>query len=98
MVRYPHSAKIIVETGTVVSGAWVPGTPSESQITGRYEIVSTNNIIRINAAGNEVIVKGEFFTKDQPIAGATKLEIESLGVSKPIICWSEHQSHSVISV
>ena len=98
MVRYPHTAKVIGDSGSMVDGEWIAGPPTESTIAGRYEAVSTNNIIRHNAAGNEVIVRGEFYTKEKVIPGVSKIEIPELGVSKPIICWTAYQTHSVISV
>jgi len=98
MVRYPHTAKVIVDSGSMVDGEWIAGPPTESTIAGRYEALSTNNIIRHNAAGNEVIVQGEFYTKEKPVPGVSKIEISEIGISKPIICWTPYQTHSVISV
>ena len=96
--RYPHQANIIVSGDTIVGGECVLGNPVNSEIIGRYDVVNTNNIVRANAAGDEVIIRGEFYTKHKPIVGATKIEITMLGVSKQIVCWHEFQNYSVISV
>lgn len=98
MVRYPHTAKVSSDTGFIISGEWMQDSPKDKFITGRYEVVSTNNIIRVNPAGNEVVVRGEFYTQSKPIEGVSRLEITDLGIKKPIICWIEYQTHSVISV
>lgn len=100
MVRYPHTAKVIGDSGSMVDGEWIAGEPAELFVNGRYEESGTSgkSIIRFNAAGNEVIVRGEFYTKEKPIPGVSKIEISELGVSKPIICWTPYQTHSVISV
>lgn len=98
MVRYPHTASISVATGSVVKGAWVAGVPTTELIQGRFEPSNSNNIIRKNTLGNEVVVQGQFFTKATAISGATSLVIESLGLDRKIICWEQFQTHSVINV
>lgn len=97
--RYPHTAKISVKTdGQLINGEWVEGTNHVIEIAGRYDPINTNNVIRVNSAGNEVIVRGEFYTKHEKIEGAVSLEIAELGINRNIICWWTYQTHSVISV
>jgi hypothetical protein len=98
MVRYPHSANISTPAGSVINGEWVAETPTTESIQGRFEPSNSNNIIRKNALGNEVVVKGQFFTKAQAIAGATSLKIDSIQLDAKIICWEPFQTHSVINV
>lgn len=98
MVRYPHSATVSASTGSLVSGEWVAGTPTTESIQGRFEPSNSNNIIRKNALGNEVVVQGQFFTKAQAVAGATSLKIDSIQLERKIICWEQFQTHSVINV
>lgn len=97
--RYPHTAKITVKTdGQLVDGEWVEGSTQVIEIAGRYDPVNTNDVIRENSAGNEVIVRGEFYTNSKRIKGAVSLEIAELGINRTIICWWPYQIHSVISV
>lgn len=97
--RHPHKAKITYSTsGRLVGGEWVDGSIQEIEIDGRYDPLSTNDVIRVNSQGNEVIVRGEFYTKHEKIEGAVSLEIAELGINHTIICWWPYQSHSVISV
>ena len=97
--RYPHIAKITIQTpGQLINGEWVDGSDQVIEIAGRYEPINTNNVIRQNSAGDEVIVRGEFYTKHEKISGAVSLEIAELGIKRNIICWWPYQSHSVISV
>lgn len=97
--RYPHTAIITGETGgSMVNGEWVEGVPVTIEIIGRYDPVSTNNVIRQNALGDEIIVRGEFYTEHYRIEGATTLEVPELGIKRPIICWWSYQTHNVISV
>ena len=100
MVRYPHKAKIISNNDTIVGGECVKGIPSDVEIIGRYEETGTSgrSILRLNAQGDEMIVKGEFYTKHRKIEGATSFEVVALGVSRPIVCWNDFQTYSVISV
>ena len=97
--RYPHIAKVTIQTpGQLIDGEWVEGSAQEVEIAGRYDPVNTNNVIRENSTGDEVIVRGEFYTKHKIIAGAVLLEIAELGIKRTIICWWPYQSHSLISV
>lgn len=97
--RFPHKALITVETeGRLVNGEWVEGGTDTVEITGRFDPVDTDDVIRVNAAGNEVIVRGEFYTPARKIEGATILEVPKLGIKRNIICWFPWQSHNVISV
>lgn len=97
--RYPHIAKITIQTpGQLINGEWVDGSDQVIEIAGRYEPINTNNVIRQNSAGDEVIVRGEFYTKHEKISGAVSLEIAELGIKRNIICWWPYQSHSVVSV
>ena len=97
--RYPHTAKITIQTpGQLINGEWVDGSDQVIEIAGRYEPINTNNVIRQNSAGDEVIVRGEFYTKHEKISGAVSLEIAELGIKRNIICWWPYQSHSVVSV
>lgn len=97
--RFPHTAIITYGTeGSMVNGEWVEGKTETVEITGRFDPVDTNDVIRINAAGNEVIVRGEFYTSAKKIDGATTLEVPELGIKRNIICWWPWQSHNIISV
>lgn len=97
--RYPHTAKITIQTpGQLINGEWVDGSDQVIEIEGRYDPVNTNNVIRQNSAGDEVIVRGEFYSKHEKIDGAVSIEIAELGINRTIICWWPYQSHSVISV
>lgn len=97
--RYPHTAIITVMVpGQLVNGEWVDGNEETIEVIGRYDPVNTNDVIRLNAQGNEVIVRGEFYTQHEKIAGAVTLEIAELGIKRDIICWWPWQSHTVISV
>ncbi|SFK99668.1 hypothetical protein SAMN05216357_11071 [Porphyromonadaceae bacterium KH3CP3RA] len=97
--RFPHTAIVTYGTeGGMVNGEWVEGKTETVEITGRFDPVSTNNVIRINDQGNEVIVRGEFYTPIRKIEGATILEVPELGIKRNIICWWPFQSHNVISV
>lgn len=97
--RYPHTAKIKVQMpGQLVNGEWIEGSDQVIEIAGRYDPVNTNNVIRQNSAGDEVIVRGEFYTKHEKIDGAVSIEIAELGINRTIICWWPYQSHSVVSV
>lgn len=97
--RYPHIAKITIQTpGQLINGEWVEGSDQVIEIAGRYDPVNTNNVIRQNSAGAEVIVRGEFYTKHEKIDGAVSIEIAELGINRTIICWWPYQSHSVVSV
>ena len=95
--RYPHTAVITLEAnGGLVNGEWVEGAKSTLEVTGRFDPVDTSDVVRINAQGNEVIVRGEFYTKQKRVEGATTIEV--VGVKRNIICWWDFQTHSVISV
>lgn len=97
--RFPHTAIITCGTeGGMVNGEWVEGKTETKEITGRFDPVDTDHVIRINSQGNEVIVKGEFYTPEKKIEGATTLEVPELGIERNIICWWPWQSHNVISV
>lgn len=97
--RYPHIATITGETGgSLVNGEWVEGAPFSVEITGRFDPVDTNYVIRTNTAGDEITVRGEFYTPVKKIEGATILEVPELGIKRNIICWYSWQSHNVISV
>lgn len=99
--RHPHIAIVTIMTGgSVVNGEWVEGSTHTVDIVGRYDIVSNLNgdVVRENANGDEMKVKGEFYTQHEKIVGAISLEIASLGIKKNIICWLDYQTHSVISV
>ena len=97
--RYPHIAIITGESGgSMINGEWVEGTRFTVEIDGRYDPVNTSNVIRVNALGNEVIVRGEFYTQHPRIKGALTLEVPALGIKRQIICWWEYQTHNVISV
>ena len=97
--RYPHTAIITIKTdGSVVNGEWVEGGTQTVEVVGRYDPVSTNNVIRQNANGDEVAVNAEFYTQHEKIEGSVSLEIVSLGIKRNIICWWPYQTHSVISV
>lgn len=97
--RYPHIAIITGETGgSLVDGEWVEGDPISVEIIGRYDPVNTSNVIRVNPQGDEVVVRGEFYTNYPVIPGALTLEVPSLGIKRSIICWWPYQTHSLISV
>jgi len=97
--RYPHKAIITIQTpGQLVDGEWVDGSDQVIEIEGRYDPISTNNVIRMNSAGNEVIIRGEFYTSHKKIDGVISIEIAELGIKRTVVCWWSYQSHSVISV
>lgn len=97
--RYPHTAIITIKTeGVLVDGEWVEGGTQIVEVDGRYDPLSTNNVIRQNANGDEIVVHAEFYTQHVNVAGAVSLEIASLGIKRNIICWWPYQTHSVISV
>lgn len=97
--RYPHKAIVTYGTeGGLVNGEWVEGKTETIEIVGRFDPVDTSDVIRVNAQGNEVIVRGEFYTQRKKIEGATILEVPELGIKRNIICWFPWQSHNVISV
>lgn len=97
--RYSHTARIIVATdGKLVNGEWVEGASSTEDVKGQYYSSNTGNQVRTNADGDEFIVKGEFSTKHPKISGATRIEIESIGLSAKIQAWEQYQTHSVIYI
>lgn len=97
--RFRHKALVTVEiAGHLENGEWVEGSTDTVEITGRFDPVDTSDVIRVNAAGNEVIVRGEFYTPIKKMEGATILEVPELGIKRNIICWFPWQSHNVISV
>lgn len=99
MVRHPHIAKITVQTkGAIINGEWEDGAKLVYSVKGRYDPLDTNDVIRINEQGNEVVIRGEFYTKQKKIDGAVTLEVPELGIKRNIICWWDYQTHSVISV
>ena len=97
--RHPHTAIITIEAaGKKVNGEWVEGSTSTLNVIGRYDPASANTI-RFNSKGDEVVVKGEFYTRVKPIAGAVSITVETMGViDKPIICWDNFQTHCVINI
>lgn len=97
MVRYPHKAIITSNNGSVVDGEYVSGLLSDIDVQGRFEASNSNNKIKLNSLGNEVIVRGTFFTKKQELKGE-KLVIESLGLDLKIICIEHFQSYTAIYV
>lgn len=97
--RYPHKAIVTIESeGGIVNGEWVEGTTTTVEVVGRFDPVDTDNIIRENSQGAQVVVKGEFFTQHKKLDDAVKIEIAELGIKRDVICWWQYQSHSVISV
>lgn len=97
--RYPHTAIITLETGGgLVNGEWVEGAKSTIQVKGRFDPVNNSDVIRINSQGDEIIVRGEFYTQSKSVSGATILEVPELGIKRDIICWWDFQTHSVISI
>lgn len=97
--RYPHKAVLTIESGgEVVNGEWSDGTTTTVEVAGRFDPVDTNNIIRENSQGDQVIVKGEFYTQHKKLENVTRIEIAELGIKYNVICWWQYQSHSVISV
>lgn len=97
--RHPHIAVITIKTeGVLVDGEWVEGGTEIVEIAGRYDPLNTSNVIRQNENGDEVVVRGEFYTQHEKIVGAVSLEIRSLSIKRNIICWWPFQTHNVISV
>lgn len=97
MVRYPHTATITSSNGSVVTGEFVPGTPSIKTVQGRFEASNSNSKIKLNSLGNEVIVRGTFFTSKQQLTGDV-LKITELGLDAKIICIEHFQSYTAIYV
>ena len=98
--RFPHTAIITYQStgGHLTNGEWVNGEESTVEIKGRFDRMERTNVLRINPKGSEVIVRGEFYTKQKAMPGAVSLEIAELGVKRDIICWWDFQTHSMISV
>ena len=97
--RHPHNAGITIKTGgSLVNGEWVEGGTHTVEIIGRYDPMNTNDVVRQNANGDEVIVNGEFYTQQDKLEGAVSLKIPSLRIDRNIICWWTYQNHSVISL
>lgn len=97
--RYSHIARIAVAAeGKLVNGEWVEGASSTEDVKGQYYSSNTGNQVRTNIDGNEFVVKGEFSTKHRKIAGAIRIEIESIGLCTKIQAWEQYQTHSVIYV
>lgn len=97
MVRYPHTATITSSNGSVVGGEFVPGTPSTKTVQGRFEASNSNSKIKLNSLGNEVIVRGTFFTSKQQLTGDV-LKITELSLDAKIICIEHFQSYTAIYV
>lgn len=97
MVRYPHTAVITGSNGSTVDGEFVPGIPRTVTVQGRFEASNSNNKIKLNSIGNEVNVRGAFFTKKQEISGEN-LVITSLSLDLKIICIEQFQSYTAIYV
>lgn len=97
MVRYPHTAKISGDNGSVVDGEYVLGELSDITIQGRFEASNSNNKIKLNSLGNEVVVKGTFYCPKQALTG-NKLVIESMEINTKIICIEQFQSYTAIYV
>ena len=97
MVRYPHKAIVTSSNGSVVGGEFVPGTPSTKIIQGRFEASNSNNRIKLNSLGNEVVVRGTFFTSKQQLTGDI-ITITELALDAKIICIEQFQSYTAIFV
>lgn len=96
MKRYPHIAVITIEAdGCLVKGEYIEGLKSYLKITGRYEVTNNDNFTK-NRDGNELIVKGIFYTKKRNIDGVKEIIINK--ESKSVICWEDFQAYSVIYV
>ena len=97
--RYPHKALVTIETdGRLENGDWVEGKKETIEVVGRFDPVNTSDIIRLNSKGDEVIVRGEFYTQHKKVEGAISIEVPEVGIKRDIVCWYDFQSHSVISV
>ncbi len=97
--RHPHTAIVHIKTGGgLVNGEWVDGEDKSIEIVGRYDPVNTNDVIRLNPQGSEVVVRGEFYSKHEKVDGAVTLEVPELGIKRDIVCWWPYQTHTVISV
>lgn len=97
MVRYPHTAIISSNDGNVVDGEFVPRTQNTKTIRGRFEASNSNSKIKLNGLGNEVIVRGTFFTSKQQLSGDT-IKIAALAIDSKIICIENFQSYTAIYV
>ena len=96
MKRYPHIAVVTIEKdGRIEKGEYIEGAKSHIEITGRYE-ASGNNKVTKNRDGNEIIVKGAFYTKQHKIDDVNEMMINN--ESKSVICWEDFQNHSVIYI
>lgn len=97
--RYPHTAIVLIEMqGEIVDGEYVRGEKSETEIKGRFDSINSDSVLKRNAEGIEVLVRGAFYTKHKPIAGAHTLKIESYGIKRKIVCWEQYQVHTIIYV
>lgn len=100
--RYPDIAIVTVATqGQYIEGEFVEGSPETIAVTGRYDPVNSRaEVLKRNSLGDEMRVRGEFYTKSQPPADRTPthLKIARLNIDVDIISWESYQSHSIISV
>lgn len=100
--RRPHTAVVTVTAkGQYVKGEFVEGSPETITITGRYDPVNSRaEVLKRNSLGDEMRVRGEFYTKSQPPADKTPthVTIAQLNIDVDIISWEPYQSHSIISV
>lgn len=97
--RYSHTAIIMVESGgAVVDGEWVEGSTQQFVVKGQYFPSNSGNQVKTNANGDEFTVKGEFSTTRKKIDGATRIQVNSIGLDEKIQSWEQFQTHSVIYI
>lgn len=97
--RYPHTAIVTVEgEPKLVNGKRVSAESHDVEVHGRYD--SDGKTVKRNELGKETIVQGAFYTKAlAPMEGrAVRIQIASIGLDNPILCWESFQTYSVISV
>ena len=93
MVRYPHTAVVTVSEASIVEGELSAATETTQIIKGRLELVTTQKSVKTDN-GDYVDLKGTFFTKADPITGASKIAIGEQNFS--IVKWVEFQSYTEI--
>jgi hypothetical protein len=97
--RYSHTAIILAGSeGSDVGGEWIPGTPTEFVVKGQYFPSNSGQQVKTNSNGKEFTIKGEFSTTRKKIDGATRIQINSIGLDEKIQSWEQFQTHSIIYI
>lgn len=92
--RYPHYACPEKSTSTVVDGELVSGNDAFYSIKGRFEDTLGSNSYVVGANGDNIQVKGKFFTQTKAMPDTEELIYN--GTTFKIINWYDNQANSVI--